>query len=257
MCKPHCRICKNPMKQITFYRYPHTMNVGDMLTTPILQHFRPDINFSQVDEEQIRKLMFIGSVMRVLKHGDIVIGTGIMRETDEFPQAKYCTFHAVRGKLTRDIIIRGGGVVPEVYGDPAVLMPLMFNPKVEKTHKVGIIPHFVDYSLISEDFGDHLAGGKSWKLIDVFLPYPQFIEEMLSCDHIVSSSLHGLILAEAYGLSAEWVVLSDKVLGNGFKFKDYLTGTDREPQEPGIFPKLKKNVLKRQQDDLLKIIMSL
>jgi hypothetical protein len=242
------------MRKMKFYRYPHPSNVGDTLTPFILNHFVKDVDFSQVREAESGKLIAVGSIMRVIKPGDTIWGSGVMRETDQFPQAKDCTFLAVRGKLSRDILIRDGGKVPAVYGDPAILLPLMYNPKIERTHKVGIIPHFVDTHLITKQFGNKLAGHSDWKIIDVFLPYEEFINEVLSCEKVISSSLHGLIIAEAYGLEAEWVVLSEKVIGNGFKFRDYLTGTNRDPQGPGLFPKLDMKLLTKLQNNLLKAL---
>jgi hypothetical protein len=38
---------------------------------------------------------------------------------------------------------------------------------------------------------------------------------------IVSSSLHGLIIAHAYGREAAWLKFSDRPLGDDFKFRDY------------------------------------
>ena len=234
-----------------YYRYPHPNNVGDTLTPYILQHFRPDIEFTQVREDEEGKLIVVGSIMRVIKPGDTILGSGVMRASDAFPQAPQCRFLAVRGKLSRNILLAYKGAVPAVYGDPAILLPLMYSPTVAITHKVGIIPHFVDKHIVTQEVADRLAEGDSWKLIDVFLPWEEFVQEVLSCERVVSSSLHGIIIAEAYGLPAEWVLLSNKVIGDGFKFRDYLTGTERDPQDAGKFPSLNQKVLKRLQNGLL------
>jgi pyruvyltransferase len=242
------------MKQINFYHYPHPTNVGDNLTPHILRFYRKDIDFVRVKEQADNKLLMVGSIMRVVKPGDTILGTGVMRETDTFHRAKNCKFLAVRGKLSRKILMRSGCSVPEVYGDPAVLMPLIYSPEIQKTHEVALIPHFVDAELMTEEMCQKLAKGRTYKVIDVLQDYESFVNELLTCESVVSSSLHGIILAEAYGLGAEWVVLSEKVIGAGFKFRDYLTGTEREAQEPGIFPKLKKSVLNKMQKNLIEAI---
>lgn len=81
------------------------------------------------------------------------------------------------------------------------------------------------------------------------LDWKNFVDEIKSCKKIVSSSLHGCIIAESYGIPVEWIVLSDKVLGNGFKFRDYLSATDRKSfDEP-----LTEDKLKEQQEALIKV----
>jgi len=46
------------------------------------------------------------------------------------------------------------------------------------------------------------------------------------CEHILSSSLHGLICAQALGIKSRWILLSNNVLGDGFKFRDYASSMD-------------------------------
>jgi pyruvyltransferase len=133
--------------------------------------------------------------------------------------------------------------VPEVYGDPALLLPLIYNPDIQKTHEIGIIPHYVDKKIVLQKYAFDSGFNK---FIDVSLPWKKFIDEVLSCKTIISSSLHGIIIAEAYGIPATWAVHSDKVIGNGFKFRDYLTGTGRKPQDPGEFSPI-ENISKIQK----------
>ena len=84
-------------------------------------------------------------------------------------------------------------------------------------------------------------------------PYKEVIDEILKCNKIVSSSLHGIVLAEAYGIPAKWEKYSDDVLGNGFKFRDYLSGTGRtlkDVDEDGFFKPI-KNIHRIQVDLIL------
>jgi hypothetical protein len=53
-------------------------------------------------------------------------------------------YHAVRGPLSRARILKLGAKCPPVYGDPALLAPAYFAPKVTKTHDYGIVVRWSD-----------------------------------------------------------------------------------------------------------------
>lgn len=228
---------------IKYYEHqPIEPNVGDSLSGLILKHFLPNEELFEVGKEYEGKIVSCGSVMSYLKEGDTVWGTGVIRAEDKVPMASKCNFLAVRGKLTADIVKKSGGIVPDVYGDPALLLPLIYpKSKKNKKYSVGYIPHYVDRSFVK--------AGKDETIIDVSLPVEEFIDRILECEKIVSSSLHGIVISEAYGIPVEWIQYSNKLTGGKFKFHDYLTGTNREPQEPGDFPPIPN--LKEIQDKLI------
>jgi hypothetical protein len=53
---------------------------------------------------------------------------------------------------------------------------------------------------------------------------------------ILSSSLHGLIIANAFGRPAGWVRLSEALFGDDVKFQDYYAsvGLERAPRPSGL-----------------------
>ena len=53
------------------------------------------------------------------------------------------------------------------------------------------------------------------------------IQSICLCKKIISSSLHGIIVAESYGIPATWLEISGMVEGYGFKFYDYYLGSGR------------------------------
>ena len=81
--------------------------------------------------------------MLFTKPNSIIWGTGCIDKgmIGEKPSKVY----AVRGPLTREELLKKGIECPEVYGDPALLYPMIYNPKVEKKYKWGIIPHYIEF----------------------------------------------------------------------------------------------------------------
>ena len=54
----------------------------------------------------------------------------------------------------------------------------------------------------------------------------------MECEAIVSSSLHGLVIAESFGIRSTWMKLSENLAGGEFKFHDYFLGTGRAKVSP-------------------------
>jgi pyruvyltransferase len=113
-----------------------------------------------------------------------------------------------------------------VYGDPGVLVaelvPLRHTPDVP----IGVVPHYSDRGSPWLDRCRALGIG----VLDVLSPLEEFLLELQRCEVILSSSLHGIIFAHAYGRRAAWIELSDAVLGGGFKFFDYYASIGIPPQ---------------------------
>jgi pyruvyltransferase len=139
--------------------------------------------------------------------------------------------HSVRGPLTRQSLIRQGIDCPEVYGDPALLVSKYYQPKTGRKYKYGIIPHYADEknplvrAIISRPdvLVISMADYKHWHDIP---------DAVCSCEKIVSSSLHGLIVADSYGIPNMWVRFSDNIAGGNFKYLDYFASVGREVQAP-------------------------
>ena len=108
-----------------------------------------------------------------------------------------------------------GYEVPEVYGDPAILMPQIFNPVEEKQYDVSIVTH------MNEPLDENENGYHRISICDD--DYETFVREIKRSKLIVSSSLHGIIFAETYGVPA--ILLKPRV--DLFKYYDYYYGTKR------------------------------
>lgn len=86
----------------------------------------------------------VGSCARWFCEDSIVWGAGIIEKDEVFWRPmKTC---AVRGNYTRQRMLELGYDCPEVYGDPAVLLPDFYNPEVPKQYKFGVVPHYCNFS---------------------------------------------------------------------------------------------------------------
>ena len=127
--------------------------------------------------------------------------------------------HAVRGRQTANVLREQGITVPDVFGDPVWFLPrVMPMGHVRKTHELGVVLHISELesadpqATVKQIFQRYsipasLAG--SVRLINTYTA-PNFnafeakVEEIASCRRIVSTSLHGMVIAEAYGIPCGW-----------------------------------------------------
>lgn len=196
-------------------------NFGDILGKYILEKISNKKIIRVIHPSMRRYKLFIkhyltvGSILEVANKNSIVWGSGIMRRYDFTKKAK---FLAVRGPITRQRLLELGYKVPELYGDPAILLPTIFNSKPKKKYKLGIIPHYVDFDEINEKFENE----KELKIVDLLTnDVEKVLTEILECELIISSSLHGIIVPHSYGIPALWVKFSDRLGGDNTKFYDY------------------------------------
>jgi len=217
-------------KSVKLFWFKGKHNFGDAIN-PLLVEKISGKNVAWVDPLYYSKenYLAIGSILERASSQTIVWGSGFISSSGyckETPK-KVC---AVRGPLTRNLLLEKGIDCPEIYGDPALLLPTIYNPITEKKYELGIIPHYVDKD---NDWLEKVRHLKHIKILDIQTENPyNFIDEILKCDKVVSSSLHGIIVADAYGIPATWVEFSDKVTGDRFKFLDYFASVNRKDKKP-------------------------
>lgn len=163
----------------------------------------------------------IGSVMRRVRDSTIVWGSGCFGTEPRKQLNAHADYRAVRGPLTRNKLRIAKIACPEVYGDPALLAPFFHLPSIEKTHEVGIILRWSERKWNNCSFGDGVK--KIYLKTD---KVEEVLNDILSCKKIVSSSLHGLIIADAYGIPSAWLA-SHTPKGGEFKFYDYFLSVNK------------------------------
>ena len=212
------------MKTIRAHWAKYSNNFGDILTPYILRHLGAQAVF--VGRGTPNKFLAVGTLMERVKAGDTVWGSGAIpqKRGRHFQAPPNVTFLAVRGPKTRELVV--GAEVPEVYGDPGLLLPRFYTPKRTSEFSVGIIPHEVekDVQVPTDD--------PSVLVIDINAGVHEVINAVAKCDLVLSSSLHGVVVAEAYGIPAVWVRMTNRIHGGNYKYNDYLISTGREPRGP-------------------------
>lgn len=171
---------------------------------------------------------------------------------------------ATRGVLSREYLLSQGIDCPDVYGDPALLLPLVYQPRrgvqcsiaassvqeVRKaSYRLGIIPHVVDlYHPVIEEIRGKYAD--EILIIDLvhYKKWTDVIDQICSCERILSSSLHGLIVSDAYQVPNCWIKISGKMPGGNFKYFDYASSVHRMFKEPKLIIRCSDILLLQIQD---------
>jgi pyruvyltransferase len=208
-------------------RYPSARNFGDALTPWLIRKITGRYPVFAAPDDPLNKYLVAGSIIEYATATTIVWGAGLMNRDDWIDPAT--KIYAVRGPLTRQRALECGADCPSVYGDPALLLPRFYTPQEPKHRsRIGVVPHYFDKPTLSA----YWQPSAECKLIDIQGPVESVIDEIVGCEHILSSSLHGLIVAHAYGVPAMWVKFGDKLLGDGSKFKDYLRSIGQPADQP-------------------------
>jgi len=202
-------------------------NFGDALTPYLIEKITGK-KAVWTDNHTLPKYMVTGSILNEpVADTCVVWGTGLAW-ADVYVRnpLEIC---AVRGPLTRKSLVDGGLDCPETFGDPCLLLPRFYTGKaLPMSYKLGIIPHFIDYIEVSERYKNN----PDVLVVDLLSGIEQVVDMVLSCDVFISSSLHGIIVAHAYGKSCGYVTFSDKIIGDGTKYKDYLLSVGHELYSP-------------------------
>ena len=205
---------------------PYPGNLGDNLNPYIIEKltgYPPSLISAK------NSAIVIGSIIKFAEDKTKVWGSGTPRMTDKLnPNADY---RAVRGPLTRQLVLESGGKCEPIYGDVAWFMPKIYWPEIEKTHELGLIRH-----MVHRDRDIRLDGVREISVVRVGdEEIEAFVRELLSCRKIISTSLHGIILAHAYGIPAEWATFNDGLRGlkgDETKFWDYFESVGIERHSP-------------------------
>lgn len=158
----------------------------------------------------------------------------IKRLLGSYKSQRQPDIRAVRGPKTRELLLKHGFLCPEVYGDPAILLPRFYKPKSEeKQWNAGVILHHTQ----TESGLSEALCKNGILLISIMretdAQIEDFVDQIASCRRIYSSSLHGIIVSQAYGIPAQWIQIEGKPIqkDDRHKFDDYFLGAGQIVQD--------------------------
>ncbi len=235
-------------------------NLGDALSPVIVTTISGiDCKHCGFESDKYR-LAAIGSIGQRLKLGKSWIwGTGFdpivthpdQSQTPYFKSDDTLLFPmATRGPTSRQTLLNCSVEVPDIYGDPAWFIPFIFPRRVEPKYELGIILHLSELARNSppcvplDKFTRYQIEDSDQSTVKLITTYTDptleglrsKLDEIHECRRVVSTSFHGLLLAEAYKIPCFYydyhkpkgvytVDLEDKDLRIDWRIRDWFLGT--------------------------------
>jgi pyruvyltransferase len=222
-------------------------NFGDALNPYLFKALGHNVTYAQSDAAEI---IAVGSYMERLLVGAVfdetrsrqpitVWGTGFQFEPDRhlwFTKIRQpeqfirpVDIRALRGELSklRAESITGQRLKGIALGDPGLLTSRIFNiRKAKKRYRLGIFCHFTDSD-------NHVFDKVALKVrdsirIDVEAPVRDVVHQIASCEAIISSAMHPLIIADSLRVPNRWINVSANTISK-YKFVDYYSAFDLKP----------------------------
>ncbi|WP_042257182.1 polysaccharide pyruvyl transferase family protein [Butyrivibrio proteoclasticus] len=197
-------------------------NFGDYLALPIYDYMTDRFGLDKNKKvKKTRHLYTIGSIILLGYQDATVWGSGLLRTDPEGSVWKRSSYRkldirCVRGPETKRRLMENGYDVSRcLFGDPGVLMPLIYTPQeYDEKKEYSVILHMNRKNKGIDNQIDVLTN--DWK---------KTIDQIYNSKLIISSSLHGCIIAEAYGIPA--ILLDCVEKDDRFKYDDYYHSTGR------------------------------
>lgn len=235
-------------------------NLGDALSAVIVTAISRMPIARTTFNSDFERLAAVGTIGHAFHGGKVHLwGTGFDMARDRngaltgysVPENTELVVHAVRGRETAAALLARGIDVPEIYGDPVWFLPKIFPDPGVKTHDLGVIVHISELdqptasSLVRATIERYKIPPEFANRVRIINTYtPATIdglrgktEEILSCRRILSTSLHGMVIAETYGIPCGWFATyagTSGLLPIGgeqpidHRMRDFYSGADRD-----------------------------
>jgi len=231
---------------IRLFWWQGVANFGDALSALIVAHMarRRVIHAGPASCE----LLAIGSLLQVMRRNyhepradgvrPWIWGAGVLHPTpaDFLDNVQVAL---LRGPVTAAIL----KVKTDVFGDPALLSPMILGDLPERRDRIGLVVHHSqldDPALLALT-----ASEPALDLIDVRDDPVEVSRKIASCAHVIASSLHGLVVADAFGVASTWL---DPGTQSRLKYLDYAASVGRPMISPITFADV-PGLLRNLKDD--------
>lgn len=210
-------IKRNAVNVYYFKRQGNVDNVGDLLSLVIVDFMKRKLLIVDSRLRSTKRLFAIGSIIDMAKSTMTIWGSGL-RNFKSSPPKYRLDVRAVRGPRTREKLLQSGVDCPEVYGDPALLLPLFYDKEVPKSKEYIIVTHYSKEKFIPAVHQGNLV-------TTLTSDWTGFIDDIRGAQYVLCGSLHALIIAEAYNVPA--ILIKSEIDNDLFKYEDYYYSTKR------------------------------
>jgi pyruvyltransferase len=209
--------CEPVTNQMYWWQSSAGVNFGDDLSHVIVERILDrNVEFSPLSDPK-KTVFAVGSILHFARNDDIIWGSGFREDPSQEKRFERLDVRAVRGPRTRNFLLAKGVDCPEIYGDPVILMSDLF-PEFQPQ-----VPLY-DYIIIP-NVGELSCYALYKNVVSPLLPWKEILDKMMHTRLVISGSLHGLVLAESYGVPARLLKMTwgEPLL----KYADYYEATGR------------------------------
>jgi len=179
----------------------------------------------------------VGSILFMATPQSHIWGSGALDPAGDYSQVTAANIHAVRGKLTRDLLRAKCGLTRDVpLGDPGIfvdevpeIVEYLRTSRIKR--RIGIIPH---HRMIDHPYIRDIARHPGVDVINPHLDCIEFVREIIASEIVLSQSLHGLIFAQVFRKPYAWFSHTQDEAWL-FKFRDWFSTTTAPASLPAMF----------------------
>jgi pyruvyltransferase len=222
-------------KPIPVYWWDKKKNFGDLIGPWLVEKItgRPPFNIRNEQSSPLTEgLATVGSLIHSLDRPNMHIwGSGSIcalteKHINALVDKKPKAIHALRGyKTYQQLTSKLGWEAPMVFGDPALLAPKFYSPNAHPSSvsKITLVPHYSHKKYFKK------INDSALHIVDVHDEPESVIDQISSSSACITTSLHGIIIAQAYEVPWIWLRINgEKLLGGDFKFEDFFTVLSRD-----------------------------